>query len=184
MFEGDVVDGVNAHAVELNGAVALSGEGEGVVVGVDGAEGVAAGEAAGTEVAVPAGVFGVGRVEVGPVAEVPALSVVIGGHESDGGMTVGVVVVDGIGAVGVLAFDGQVAEADADMRSDDDAVEELDVDHLVAARHEEVPVAGQLVKGRDGGVGGNPDAAEDEAVDVDHHPGVADVAVLVLGGEG
>ena len=192
IFEGDGVDGVNGHAVELNGAVALFGEGEGVEVGVDGAEGVAAGEAAGADVAVVVGVLGVGRVEVGPVAEVPALSVVSGGRENEGGMTDGVVVVDGVGAVGVLAFDGQAA--DFDMRSDDDAVEEHGLDDLVAARHEEVPVAGRLVKGGDGGVGGevDGDATEGDSVaslvfieiGIGHHPGVAVLPVAIGWGGG
>ena len=185
MFEGDGVEGVVRHAVELKGAAGGGTEGEGVEVGVDGAEGVAAGEAAGADVAVVAGVPGVGRVEVGPVAEVPALSVVSGGHESEGGMTVGVVVVDGIGAVGVLAFDGQVA--DSDMRSDNDAVEEHDLDDLVGAGHEEGPVAGELVKGGDGGVGGEEKDAGDFDINVfifsfylerSDHPGIAVVTTL------
>ena len=47
MIEGDVVDGVVRHAGKLEGAAALGDvEGEGVVVGVDGHEALAAGEIA------------------------------------------------------------------------------------------------------------------------------------------
>ena len=187
MFEGDVVEGVNSLAVELNGAVALFGEGEGVVFGVDGHEALAAGEIAeAAEVAV--GVVVV--LVVGPEGEVPALAVVIVGDEAEGAVGEGRVVVEygrvaadsgaGVGDEGLYRLDGH-----ADMRSEDDAVVEHGLDDLVGARHEEVPVAGELVKGRDGGVGGNVDAGEEDvcATVVGYNPGVAVLAALVDGSE-
>ena len=165
MIEGDVVDGVVRHAGKLEGAAALGDvEGEGVVVGVDGHEALAAGEIAeAAEVAV--GVVVV--LVVGPEGEVPALAVVIVGDEAEGAVGEGRVVVEygrvaadsgaGVGDEGLYRLDGH-----ADMRSEDDAVVEHGLDDLVAARHEEVPVAGELVKGRDGGVGGNVDAGDHE----------------------
>ena len=72
MFEGDVVDGFNAHTGNLKGAAALGGdEGEGVVVGVDGHEALAAGELAeAAEVAVGDVVV----LVVGPEGEVPVVN--------------------------------------------------------------------------------------------------------------
>ncbi len=192
MIEVDVVDGVVRHAVERQGAVALSGEGEGVVFGVGCRVALAAGEVAGADVAVCAvGVLGVGRVEVGPEAEVLAVGLLVGA-EVEGVVVVGVVVVDGGVAtvVDVAGGEGRLGVVEFDMRSEDDAVVEHGLDHLVGARHEEVPVAGELVKGRDGGVGGNVDAGDFHGdafrsfIEIGHHPGVAGGAHVHHGGNG
>ena len=155
MIEGDVVDGVVRHAVELKGAAALGGdEGEGVVFGVDCRVAVAAGEVAGADVAVCAvGVLVVGRVEVGPEAEVLAVGLLVGA-EVEGGFVEGVVVVDGGVATGVdvAGGEGRGGVEEFDMRSEDDAVEEHGLDDLVGAGHEEVPVAGEGVLGGSVGV--------------------------------
>ena len=63
------------------------------------------------------------------------------------------------------------------------------LDDLVAARHEEVPVAGELVKGGDGGVGGGngeKDAGDFDIndfcfcfyIEISDHPGIAVVTTL------
>ena len=60
----------------------------------------------------------------------------------------------------------------------------------VVVGHGEAPRAGRLVKGRDGGVGGNVDAGDVHGdafrsfIEIGHHPGVAGGAHVHHGGNG
>ena len=144
MTEGDVVDGFLAHAGKLKGAAGDLVEGEG-------AGSVEEGEESG--VALEVHHAGVGGVAVGPAVEGFACGGVGGegdiGSESvevEDGVAVGIAV-----AVGDLVL--EVGRAlDGDVGADEHSVVVVHLDHLVAARHEEVPVAGELVKSGSVGV--------------------------------